>query len=201
METVSKTKSNRVHRWQVAVEVFMGPPKKVRILRLLSRRVIGAAADRNVVRRKQEDTLDAYRVLHRRHQSRCLVWVVERSVGNDVDSCFQPCAVESASACPTSRSAMMASPDAPGTTQRVWLVPRRRAGPARGRRSADLREKLSLEAFQSGLSWLTILRKRENYATQGGSEIRPLPPCRHARCARAHCRQARRPDRCGAGQA
>jgi DNA-3-methyladenine glycosylase I len=31
-------------------------------------------------------------------------------------------------------------------------------------------EKLCLEAFQSGLSWLTILRKRENFraAGQGG---------------------------------
>ena len=31
-------------------------------------------------------------------------------------------------------------------------------------RDADaLYEKLCLEAFQSGLSWLTILRKRENF--------------------------------------
>ena len=46
------------------------------------------------------------------------------------------------SACLTSRSAMTASPDAPGTTQRISLVPRRRVGPARGRRRPDLREAL-----------------------------------------------------------
>jgi len=37
---------------------------------------------------------------------------------------------------------------------------------------AGLFEKLSLEAFQSGLSWLTILRKRENFrAAFAGFEI------------------------------
>lgn len=35
-------------------------------------------------------------------------------------------------------------------------------GPNRARRVA-LFERMSLEAFQSGLSWLTILRKRENF--------------------------------------
>ena len=40
-------------------------------------------------------------------------------------------------------------------------------------RDADaLYEKLCLEAFQSGLSWLTILRKRENFrAAFAGFEI------------------------------
>jgi DNA-3-methyladenine glycosylase I len=42
--------------------------------------------------------------------------------------------------------------------------------PLRG--DAVLFEKLSLEAFQSGLSWLTILRKRENFrAAFAGFEI------------------------------
>jgi DNA-3-methyladenine glycosylase I len=40
------------------------------------------------------------------------------------------------------------------------------------RDSRALYEKLSLEAFQSGLSWLTILRKRENFrAAFAGFEI------------------------------
>jgi DNA-3-methyladenine glycosylase I len=43
------------------------------------------------------------------------------------------------------------------------------------RDSRALFEKLSLEAFQSGLSWLTILRKRENFrAAFAGFEIERL---------------------------
>jgi len=39
------------------------------------------------------------------------------------------------------------------------------------RSDAGIFERLSLEAFQSGLSWLTILRKRENFrAAFGGFE-------------------------------
>ena len=46
-------------------------------------------------------------------------------------------------------------------------------------------ERLTLEAFQSGLSWLTILRKRENFrAAFAGFSIPPwprsTPPTRHA---------------------
>ena len=39
----------------------------------------------------------------------------------------------------------------------------------------DLRlfEKLSLEGFMSGLSWLTILRKRENFLRRSTASIRP----------------------------
>ena len=42
-------------------------------------------------------------------------------------------------------------------------LPRRRVGPARPTTTRALYEKLCLEAFQSGLSWLTILRKREGF--------------------------------------
>jgi DNA-3-methyladenine glycosylase I len=48
-----------------------------------------------------------------------------------------------------------------------------------GRPVADDRrlfEKLSLEGFQAGLSWLTILRKRENFRRAfRGFEIEPWP--------------------------
>ena len=37
------------------------------------------------------------------------------------------------------------------------------SGAARCTASAALFERMSLEAFQSGLSWLIILRKRENF--------------------------------------
>ena len=38
-----------------------------------------------------------------------------------------------------------------------------RSGAARSATTAALYEKLCLEAFQSGLSWITILRKREGF--------------------------------------
>ena len=50
-----------------------------------------------------------------------------------------------------------------GTEQRrLPPVPRQEWG-GRSGDDAGLFERLSLEAFQSGLSWLTILRKRENF--------------------------------------
>ena len=43
--------------------------------------------------------------------------------------------------------------------------------------AAGLYERLTLEAFQSGLSWLTILRKRENFrAAFAGFDIAPGTP-------------------------
>lgn len=45
--------------------------------------------------------------------------------------------------------------------RRVPALPRLSRRPLRGRTA--LFERLTLEAFQSGLSWLTILRKRENF--------------------------------------
>ena len=38
-----------------------------------------------------------------------------------------------------------------------------RSGAARSGTSAPLFERICLEAFQSGLAWITILRKRENF--------------------------------------
>ena len=58
------------------------------------------------------------------------------------------------------------------STPEYVALPRRGVGPARCATSRALFEKLSLEAFQSGLSWLTILRKRENFrAAFAGFEI------------------------------
>ena len=45
---------------------------------------------------------------------------------------------------------------------RVPRLPRQRVGQA-GQHSAGLYERMTLEAFESGLSWITILRKRENF--------------------------------------
>ena len=42
-------------------------------------------------------------------------------------------------------------------------LPRRGVGPARPRRAPGCFERLGLEGFQSGLSWETILRKREGF--------------------------------------
>jgi DNA-3-methyladenine glycosylase I len=51
--------------------------------------------------------------------------------------------------------------------------------------SRALYEKLSLEAFQSGLSWLTILRKRENFrAAFAGFEIERVAAFGEADAAR-----------------
>jgi DNA-3-methyladenine glycosylase I len=57
----------------------------------------------------------------------------------------------------------LGSPDYRAYHDREW------GRPVRG--DAGIFERLSLEAFQSGLSWLTILRKRENFrAAFGGFE-------------------------------
>ena len=50
-------------------------------------------------------------------------------------------------------------PVPPPTTWRTTT----RSGAARSTASAPLFERFTLEAFQSGLSWLTILRKREAF--------------------------------------
>ena len=56
--------------------------------------------------------------------------------------------------------------------RRLSRLPRQRNGVGPSRTSAVLYERLTLEAFQSGLSWLTILRKREGF--QAG--VRGLRP-------------------------
>ena len=51
----------------------------------------------------------------------------------------------------------------PGADRALSRLPRRGMGAAGRRTTSRLFEKLCLEGFQSGLSWLTILRKRENF--------------------------------------
>ena len=58
------------------------------------------------------------------------------------------------------------------------------------RSDAGIFERLSLEAFQSGLSWLTILRKRENFRAAFAGWIRRSSP-RSARRTRRACWPAR----------